>query len=233
MLCADEALWAASIMEHRRQEYAVYSPVFWRPAKNVIDLHAQFLRGLICSTTTMALRTDDGFIICQCRGDEGFVDDFALQQPGSWMADGAALLLAVAERLRAVDHPAVLRVATAHADQLKASMLESLSLRLVEQWWVRELQPAAEPAEPGRITGPGFSGVFGPTPPVYDPGGLVFVAEHIEADAQISVIEHHAAAIGAVLAIVPAAPGTIHARELQQHEWTVAPDWYLGSPESP
>jgi hypothetical protein len=220
-------------MEQQRQEYAAYSPVFWRPAKNVIDLHAQFLRGLISSETTIALRTDGGFIICQRRGDEGFVDDFAVKQPGSWNGDGAALLLAVAEKLRVMDHPAELRVVTAHADQPKLSMLASLSLRLVEQWWVRELRPVAQSAVPGRITGPGFSGLFGPAPPVYDPGGLVFLAKRVGEDADIAVIEHQAAALGAVLAIVPAAPGTIRADELQQQGWRVAPDWYLGSPVSP
>jgi hypothetical protein len=232
VLSADDALWAATVMEQRRLEYAAYSPVFWRPASNAIKLHARYLRGLISSHITIALRTDSGFIICQLRGNEGLVDDFAVRQPGIWSADGAALLLAVAEQLRALDHPAVLRVVTAHADQPKAGMLASLSLRLVEQWWVRELRPATDPAMPGRITGSGYSGLFGPAPPVYDPGGPVFLAEHVDDDADIGVVEHRAAALGAVLAIIPAAPGTIRAGELQQQGWTVAPDWYLGSPVS-
>jgi len=220
-------------MEQRRQEYAGYSPVFWRPAENVIDLHARYLRGLISSESTTALRTDDGFIICQRRGAEGFVDDFAIQHPGSWKADGTALLLAVAEELRRSNLPAVLRVVTAHADLPKVSMLASLSLRLVEQWWVRELRPTADPAVAGRITLPGFTGFLCSAPPVYDPGGPVFQAERVDADTDISLVERHATALGAVLAIVPAAPGTIRAGELQQHGWTVASDWYLGSPASP
>ena len=59
----------------------------------MIDLNAQFLRGLISSETTIALRSDDGFIICQRRRDEGFVDAHAVQQPSSWNMDGAVLLL--------------------------------------------------------------------------------------------------------------------------------------------
>jgi hypothetical protein len=63
------------------------------------------------------LRGDNGFIFCQHCVDEGFVDDFAVQQPGSWGADGAALLLAVAEQFRVTDYAAVLHIVTAHADQ--------------------------------------------------------------------------------------------------------------------
>jgi hypothetical protein len=232
-LSPGDAPWVAAVMEQRRQDYAGYSPVFWRPAKNVTDLHARYLRGLISSESTIALRTDDGFIICQRRGDEGFVDDFAIQHPGSWKADGTALMLAVAEKLRPGDLPAPVRVVTAHADQPKASMLASLSLRLVEQWWVRELRPTADPGVAGRIMLPGFSGFLGSAPPVYDPGGPVFQAERVDDDADISVVERQAAALGAVLAIVPAAPGTIRAGQLQQHGWAVASDWYLGSPASP
>lgn len=220
-------------MERRRQQYASYSPLFWRPAKNVIDLHAQFLRGLISSETTVGLRTDDGFIICQRRGDEGFVDDFAVQQPGRWSADGAALLLTVGEQLCEIGHPTVLRVVTAHADYPKASMLAGLSLQMAEQWWVREVQPASQPVVPGRVSGPGFSGLIEAAPPVYDPGGKVLFVEHLDEDADIGAVEDRAAALGAVLAIVRAEPGTIRSAELQQHGWTVAPDWYLGSPVPP
>ena len=144
----------------------------------------------------------------------------------------AALLLTVAEQLRLMGRQSVLRVVTTHADHPKASMLASLSLQLVEQWWVREVRPAADAAGPGSVSGPGFSGLLVPAPPVYDPGGLVLMAERVDDDADISAVGDHAAALGAVLAIVPAAPGTIRARELRLG-WTVAPDWYLGSPVLP
>jgi hypothetical protein len=218
-------------MEQRRKQYASYSPVFWHPAEDVVDLHAQFLRGLIGSQATIALRTDYGFIICQSRENEGFVDDFAVQEPGTWDSDGAALLLAVAEQPRASGNPDLLRVVTAHADKPKVRMLETLSMRLAEQWWVKELCDAApEPARAGRITGPGFSGQLGPAPPVYDPGGLVFQAEGVDEAVDLDVVEHRVAELGAVLAIIPAAPGSILASELEHRGWTVAPDWYVGSP---
>lgn len=218
-------------MERRRQVYARYSPVFWRPAQNVVGPHARFLTQLIQTNGNIALRTGGGFIICQHRGAEGVVDDFAVEHPDLWDDDGAALLLAVASRLSAVGQVTALRVVTAHADQPKVSMLQRLSLCLAEQWWVRELHPGrAQAAAPGRIDGPGFSGIFGPAPPVYDPGGPVLQADRADDNAEVAVIEREATALGAVLAIIPAAPGTVRAGQLARHGWSVASDWYLGWP---
>jgi hypothetical protein len=97
------------------------------------------------------LRTAHGFIIGERRGSEGLVDDFAIEPPGTWDSDGAALLLAAAERLAADHGVAAVRVVTAHADEPKVGMLAHLSLILTEQWWVRELQPVAPAAAPGPI----------------------------------------------------------------------------------
>ena len=36
--------WAAELMQRRREVYAAYSPVFWRPAKDAIAPHARFLQ---------------------------------------------------------------------------------------------------------------------------------------------------------------------------------------------
>lgn len=218
-------------MERRRQEYARYSPVFWRPAPNVAGMHARFLTRLIQTDSNIALRTRGGFIICQHRGAEGFVDDFAVEDADLWDDDGAALLLAVASRLSAVGQVTALRVVTAHADQPKVSMLQGLSLCLAEQWWVRELHPGrSQAAAPGRIDGQGFSGLLGPAPPVYDPGGPVLLADRADDNAEVAVIEREATVLGAVLAIIPAPPGTVRAGQLAQHGWSVASDWYLGWP---
>jgi hypothetical protein len=43
----DDAAWAAALREQRRQVYAGYSPVFWRPRPGVTGLHTRFLRRLI------------------------------------------------------------------------------------------------------------------------------------------------------------------------------------------
>ena len=134
-LTGDDAAWAAELMERRREVYAHYSPVFWRPRKGVTGLHERFLRRQIASPANVALRTEHGFIIGQRRGragaSEGFVDDFAVDEAGSWDGDGAALLLATWQRLQAdgagADADAV-RVVTAHADEAKAGMLGRLKL---------------------------------------------------------------------------------------------------------
>ena len=217
-------------MELRRQDYARYSPVFWRPAQGVVGLHERYLRRQISSGINVALRTRHGFIICQPRESEGFVDDFTVEPPGTWDVDGAALLLAAAQRLAAVRGVSAMRVVTAHADQAKVAMLSSLSLSLAEQWWVRELRPAGQPAAPGRVSGPGFSGILGPAPLVYDPGGPVFQADRATEQGDLDAIERTAAACGAVLAIVPAEPGTACADALRRKGWSATSDWYLGWP---
>lgn len=225
----EDAVWAAGLLELQRREYARYSPVFWRPAEGARTLHERFLRRQITAEANVALRTHDGFIICQCRPDEGFVDDFTLAPPRRWNEDGAALLLAAAEKL-AEGGIGVLRVVTAHDDQPKAGLLRDLSLSLAEQWWVHELLPAGLPAPPGRVSGPGFSGLLTQAPPVYAPGGPLFLADQPDDPACISVIAHEATERGAVLAVIPATPGSAVAAELRRRGWTVASDWYTGRP---
>lgn len=162
---------------------------------------------------------------------EGFIDDFAVEHAGIWHDDGAALLLAAAERLCATGQVTAIRVVAAHADQPKVAMLRSLSLRLAEQWWVRELQPGSvQTTTPGRVEGPGFSGIFGPAPPVYDPGGPVLLVDRVDEETEIAEIERGATALGAVLAIVPVSPETARASEFPRHGWSVASNRYLGWP---
>lgn len=229
-LTAGDVAWAADLMERRRQEYARYSPVFWHPAADVTDLHARYLRRQIESEANVGLRTEHGFIISESREAEGFVDDFAVDRHGSWDREGAALLIAACERLAARHGLHMVRVVTAHADLGKSRMLGNLSLQLVEQWWVRELGRSSEHAPPGRVEGPGFTGILGPAPPVYDPGGPVFIVESIADNADAAAIEGHAAALGAVLAVVPASPDSARAADLLKRSWSVASDWYRGWP---
>jgi len=231
-MSAGDAQWAAGLMEKRRRDYERYSPVFWRPAEGVVGLHEQFLRDRITAATTVAFRTGHGFIIGEQRGPKGFVDDFAIEPPGAWDSDGAALLLAAADRLAAADGVATVVVVTAHADRAKNGMLASLSLTLAEQWWVRALPPLGPAAAPGRLRGPGFSGELGPAPAVYDPGGPVFRNDRAGEHTDVDAIEVAAAAHGAVLAVLPTAPDTVREQQLRQKGWHVASDWYAGIPEA-
>jgi hypothetical protein len=209
-LASGDAPWAAALMERRRREYERYSPVFWRPAVGAAGLHARFLRRQIESDQTIALRTDHGFAICQRRQAEGFVDDFTVDPPGRWDADGAELLLALAQRL-AAGGVHVLRVVTAQADAPKTALLRRCSLVVAEQWWVRELTPAVAPSAFCRVDGPSFSGLLIPAPPVYDPGGPVYLADRASPEATGDGIARTAASHGAVLAIIPAAPDSARA----------------------
>jgi hypothetical protein len=83
---------------------------------------------------------------------------------------------------------------------------------------------------PARVEGTGFSGILGPAPPVYDPGGPVLHIDRLADDADMTRVEAESAAMGAVLLVVPAVAGSPQADELTRLGWTVASDWYLGQP---
>jgi hypothetical protein len=80
------------------------------------------------------------------------------------------------------------------------------------------------------VRGTGFAGRLGPTPPVYDPGGPVLLNDDLPGGGSPAAVEAGAAAMGAVLVIVPAAPGAAGEQELAQRGWTVASRWYVGTP---
>jgi ribosomal protein S18 acetylase RimI-like enzyme len=227
----DDARWAAEIMERRRQVYAGFSPVFWRPARGVVDLHVRFIRRLVADGSNVCLRADHGFVIGQARPPECFVDDFALDEAGSWESTGRELLDELWRRM-ASDAITAVRVVTAKADHEKVAMLCEAGLALAEQWWVKALpdRPAAAEAAPGRVSGPGFSGLFGPAPPVYDPGGPVLLVERLDGD-DVEALEEEAVTMGAVLAIVAAPLGARCEHQLARRDWTVASQWYTGRPK--
>ena len=226
----EDAVWAAELMRLRRLEYACYSPVFWRPAADATGLHSAFLERQILSDANIALRADHGFIIGQRHDAEVFVDDYAVDSQGSWDRDGAALLFAACEQFAARDKLRSVRVVTAHADQPKSTMLSDLSLHVAEQWWVRELRPSGPPGRAGRVEEPDFAGILGMAPPVYDPGGHVFLADSVAGSAKPARIEERAAELGAVLAVVPAEPGSDRGADLRERGWHIASDWYVGWP---
>jgi hypothetical protein len=229
-LSPEEAGWAAGLMQRRRLDYARHSPVFWRPAADAVDLHRAFLERQIFPENNIALRTEHGFIIGQRQHAELVVDDFAVDREGSWDRDGAALLIAACEQFAVRDGLRAVRVVTAHADQPKSAMLRDLSLHVAEQWWVLELRPSGPPDRAGRVEGPGFAGMLGPPPPVYDPGGHVFLADTVAESASAAQIEERAAELGAVVAVVPAVPGSGRAADLRERGWHIASDWYVGWP---
>lgn len=229
---ADHCDWAAKLMERRRQIYAGYSPVFWRPAAGVAGLHAKFLCRLAANPANMCLRTECGFIIGQMIHAECFVDDFALDEAGTWGDDGRELLGELWARV-ASDSITTMRVVTAEADRDKVAMLAAAGLALFEQWWVKPLHPrGASEVASGRVGGPGFSGLLGPAPPVYDPGGPVLLVDQLDRDSDLGGVEEAAATMGAVLAIVSTRIDDNHHDDLIERDWTVASQWYLGQPKA-
>lgn len=224
----DDTALAAELMERRRQAYATYSPVFWRPAEGITAIHARFLARKVGTPGTVAVRTDRGFLIGELRASEGFVDDFAVDDDPDWDDDGVALLLAAWSALaeRGAEN---VRVVTAAADRAKVAMLQECSLKLVEQWWVKPLEPTGDSQANGRVAGEGFSGILGPAPPVYNPGGPVLVLDHLK-DRELLGVEEQAAELGAVLIIAPTPVGAAREDDLSRAKWTVSSAWYLGQP---
>lgn len=231
-LTGDDCAWAAEVMERRRQIYAVYSPVFWRPAGGIVDVHGRFLATRLASEGAVGLRTHRGFLIGEPKNQEGLVDDFAVEPDSSWASDGAELLCAAWAEL-AAQGLRTLRVVTAAADQEKVAMLRSCSLQLAEQWWVKPLEPTGTTTglgTTGRITGSGFSGTLGPAPPVYDPGGPVLFVDRLYDGADLADLVREATATGAVLAVVPTPASAEGEDALRRHGWAVASAWYTGIP---
>jgi hypothetical protein len=221
--------WAARLADRRRAEYANYSPVLWRPARRVRGQHAAFLAGQIANPLNVALRADDGFVIGQRRGAEMFVDDFDVADADRWATDGMSLLLYAFDEL-AARGAGVARVVTAAADQPKVRMLSGAGLRAVENWWVRPVDGAVTTPTLGPVDTDGVRGVVAAAPPVYDPGGAVFTSAVLDGSGDPDRIVEVAAERGSVLAVAPAVPGSAVEYALLAGGWTVASQWFTGTP---
>ncbi len=202
--------WAAGLMERRRRVYATFAPVFWRPAVDVRDTHAEFLRARVESGAAIGLRSADGFVVASLVDGRYDVDDFAVEPDGRWPTAGRSLLASVVDS-GALPAGAGVRVVTARRDTEKRQLLLGCGLTVRSRWWVKELRPA-EPAAVGpaqEVDLGATSGLFVPAPPVYAPGGPVCLLGDVEPDAAVSAADR-ARELGAVLAVVtrtaPAAP---------------------------
>jgi hypothetical protein len=193
-------VWAAQLMERRRERYAHYSPVFWRPARGIVDFHARFLRASGARAGATALRTARGFIISWPNQGRCFVDDFAVEEDSLWAGEGKALLLAAWRRARGAEQHS-LRVVTARRDEPKRAMLIELGLTANARWWVKELTATGPARAPGPLDILDVPAQLVAAPPVYDPGGPVCLLGDVDASRAAAAAES-AAAAGAVLVIV-------------------------------
>jgi hypothetical protein len=192
--------WAAALMERRRERYAEYSPVFWRPALGITASHGEFLRSIAKREGSIAFRSDHGFVISYENQGRCFVDDFAVEGEDQWATEGKNLVLNAWNKARS-PRQSTLRVVTARLDQPKRDMLAALGLLATARWWVKELRPTRPPQAPGPVDVAGRTAMLIQAPPVYDPGGPVLLLGDLEVDS-IDAALAQAATLGAVLAIV-------------------------------
>jgi len=157
----------------RRELYARYQPMFWRPAVGARDKHHPYLASLVADTQVITLVGEEdsqltGFLIATLvpappvynpGGLTCQIDDFTVADDDKWMATGPALLRAgLDEAARRGAVQAV--VVTARLDYPKLQALRSCGLEVASEWWVTphlraepsrpHPPPAAHDHEPGR-----------------------------------------------------------------------------------
>ena len=201
-LTVEDLEWVLDMGAQRRQRIAGFAPRFWRPAPDARDRHREFLRGQIQDPKVVSLRTGRGFVFAVPRGELLDVDDMAVNDDTCWPFDGARLLRAVLER-------GELRFVCPVPEPARTQTAVDLGMTLVQSWWHHDLDPESSVVvvdDPG-ITVGGVSGRLVEAPPVYEPGGLVLLVSVLKNGAATAAIERAAAARGAVVSVVPRAPG--------------------------
>ncbi len=228
----EDSTFAARLVRSRTDRYGAMSPAIWRAAEGAEEVQRAELAQMVTRGDVMALRTGSGFAVAQLRGNDCFLDDFAVSDPGLWESDGTALLLDCWEGVHAMGATGA-RVASAGADPAKSAMLRSLGLVVGEQWWAKPVAPQTPAAAGGQLQGPGFRALVGPAPPGYDPGGPVAFVRYLGPSGDLSEVESRAAQAGAALVVVPERPGGDREGELESRGYEVAVQWYLGTPSRP
>lgn len=147
----------------RREQYARYQPVFWRPAADARDKHRAYLARLVADSQVVTLVSEEvaseeaaseedgqltGMLIATLvpappvynpGGLTCQIDDFVVVPAARWTVTGVALLragLAEAGRRGAVQAVVV----TAQRDSAKREALRSCGLEVASEWWVTPLQ---------------------------------------------------------------------------------------------
>ena len=144
-----DAAAMADLASRRREQYAAYQPIFWRPADGAEEQHRPYLATLVASEKVITLVGEEagqltGFLIATLGQappvyDPGGltcqIDDFAVVTPARWPTTGAGLLRAgLAEAGRRGAIQAV--VVTGHLDEPKRRALRSCGLQIASEWWV-------------------------------------------------------------------------------------------------
>jgi hypothetical protein len=143
----------ATLASARRERYAKYQPLFWRPAAGAEDKQRAHLAGLVASDKVISLVSEEageetgeltGFLIATLTPAPGVydpggltcqIDDFTMVTADRWPTTGVRLLRAgLAEAARRGGVQAV--VVTGHLDQAKREALRACGLEIASEWWV-------------------------------------------------------------------------------------------------
>jgi hypothetical protein len=136
------------IVERRRDQYARYEPVFWRPAANAVDVQRLYFRDLLDEAgAAVFVAVEDervgGFLIASIAdnppvydpgGGTCVVDDFAVAGDEDWSWAGP-LLLEQVKGWAAARQAVQMVVVTGHRDDSKRGVLERSGLSLTSEWW--------------------------------------------------------------------------------------------------
>jgi hypothetical protein len=144
----------AAMAAARRNQYAGYQPVFWRPASNAEEVQRSYLAKLVSDPDVVTLVSEEsgaftGFLIATIGnaptvyapgGLTCSIDDFAVIS-GRWATTGVRLLRSAIERAR--ERGAIQTVVvTAHLDEAKRAALRTCGLSIASEWWVTGERPS-------------------------------------------------------------------------------------------
>jgi GNAT superfamily N-acetyltransferase len=133
----------------RREQYAEYQPLFWRPAATAPEKHRAHLSRIVASDKAITLVSEEGaqltgFLIASLNAappvyDPGGltcdIDDFVVTPAANWPTTGVQLLrAALGEAGQRGAVQAV--VVTARLDAAKRQALRACGLEIASEWWV-------------------------------------------------------------------------------------------------
>jgi hypothetical protein len=137
---------------HKRREYAVYQPVFWREAENSDAIQKPFFAFQVAKPENIVLVCEQsgkvaGFIIAGLvpsppvyapGGLTCAIDDFALCDDEDWTRVGLPLLEAVAREAKSQGAVQMV-VVCGHLDQPKREMLAAADYAIASEWYVQTI----------------------------------------------------------------------------------------------
>ncbi|GHO56574.1 GNAT family N-acetyltransferase [Ktedonobacter robiniae] len=149
---ADDVPRMLDLAEQRRQEYAHYQPVFWKPATDAREKQSAWFAQLVRreNIVTLVYERDGeviGFVIANfvpsppvydVPGLTCNVDDFCVATHEDWLHYGRKLLEAVMEEAKQRGAAQIV-VVCAHLDHAKRSMLSDAGLTIASEWYTTPL----------------------------------------------------------------------------------------------